>query len=128
MLYANGCRDTGIRCVTSQEVVAGLLGGQFADRWEDAESVTSKHDDVLGLGLDDARNTSVGNKFDGVRATGVLSDADIVVVGLARKDVVNDILEDGTETDSVVDLGFLLSGKVDALSVATTLDVEDSVV
>ena len=109
-------------------MVASLFGGQFADRREDTESVASKHDDVFWLTLDDTRNASVGNKVDGVSATGVLSDTNIVVVGLARKDVVDNVLKDGTETDSIVDLGFLLSGKVDALGVAATLNVEDTVV
>ena len=121
-------RNIGLRCVTGQEVVASLLGGQFADRREDAESVTGEHDDVLGLALDGARNASVGNKVDGVSATGVLGDADIIVVGLARNDVVYDVLEDGTEADSVVDLWLLFGRKVDALGVAATLDVEDTVV
>ena len=121
-------RNKGLRSVSSQEVVACLLGGQFANRREDTESVTSEHDDVLGLALDDARNASVRNKIDRISATGVLGDADIVVVGLARTDVIDDILEDGTETDSIVDLWFLLGGKVDALGIAATLDVEDTVV
>ena len=109
-------------------MVASLLGSQLADRWEDTESVTSEHDDVLGLALDDARNASVGDEFDGVRASGVLGDAHVVVVGVAVSDVVDDVLEDGAETDGIVDLGFLLGGKVDALGVASTLDVEDTIV
>jgi hypothetical protein len=40
--------------------------------------------------------------------------------------VINDVLEDRTETDSVEDLGLLLGRKVDALGVASTLDVEDT--
>jgi hypothetical protein len=124
----NEVGNVGLRSVTGQEVVASLLGGQFADRREDTESVTSEHDDVLGLALDGARNASVGNKLDGVSTTGVLGDADIVVVGLARNDVIDDVLEDGTEADGIVDLGFLLGGKVNALGVAATLDVKDTVV
>ena len=116
----------GLRSVTGQEVVASLLGGQFADRGEDTESVTSEHDDVLGLALNGARNAGVGNKVDGVGATGVLGDVDVVVVGIAGGDVVYDVLKDRTEADSVIDLGFLLGGKVDALGIAATLDVEDT--
>ena len=89
-------------------MVASLFRGQFADRREDTESVTSKHDDILGLALDSAGDASVWNKLDGVSATGVLGYADIVVVRLAGHDVVHDILEYGTEADRVVDLGFLL--------------------
>ena len=59
--------------------------------------------DVLELTVDDARNASVRNKLDGV-------------------------LEDGSETNGFVDLGLFLGGKVDTFSVASTLDVEDTVV
>ena len=109
-------------------MVASLLRRQLADRWEDTKSITGEHDDVLGLALDGARNASVGNEFDRVRATSVLGDADIVVVWLARTDVVDDILEDGTETDGIEDLGLFLGRKVDALGVASALNVENAVV
>jgi hypothetical protein len=66
-------------------VVASLLGGQLADRREDTESITGEHDDILGLPMDHAGDASVGDELDGVRATGVLGDADIVVIGLAGK-------------------------------------------
>ena len=117
-----------LRGITSQEVVASLLSSQLADRWENAESVASEHDDVLGLTLDNARNTGVGNELDGVRAPGVLGDANVVVVGFTRNDVIDDVLKDRTETDGVVDLRLLLGGKVDALGIAPTLDVENTIV
>ena len=109
-------------------MVAGLLRGQLADRRENAESVAGEHDDVLGLALDDTRNTGVGNELDGVSATCVLGDADIIIVGLARNNVIDNVLKDGTETNGTVDLGLLLSRQVDALGVASTLDVENTVV
>ena len=118
----------GLRSVTGQEMVTSLLRGQLTHGREHAECITSEHDNVLWLTLDDARNASVGNELDGVRATSVLGDADIIVVGFTRDDVVDDVLEDGTETDGTVDLGLLLGGKVNALGVASTLDVENAVV
>ena len=118
----------GLRCITSQEVVASLFGSQLADWWEYTESITGEHNDILWLTLNRARDASVGNELDRVRTTSVLGDADIVIVGLARNDVVDDVLKDGTETDGVVDLGLLLSGKANALGVASTLDIENTVI
>ena len=121
-------REGGIRGVPCQEMIASLLGGQFADRWENTESVACEHDDVFRLTLNDARDASVGDELDRVRAAGILGDADIIVVGLARNNVVNDVLEDGTETDGIEDLGLLLGGKVDTLGVTSTFDVENTIV
>ena len=121
-------RKIGLRGVTGQEMVTSLLRSQLTHRREHAERIASEHDDVLWLTLDGARNASVGNELDGVRATSILGDADIIVIGFTRSDVVDDVLEDGTETDGIVDLGLLLGGKVNALGVASTLDVENAVV
>ena len=121
-------KEICLRGVTGQEVVASLLSSQLADRWENAESVASEHDDVPGLTLDNTRNTSVGNELDGVRAPSVLGDADVVVVGFTRNDIVDNVLKDRTKPDGVVDLRLLLGGKVDALGIAPTLDVENTVV
>lgn len=127
-LHMRSDRKTCLRGVTGQEVVASLFGRQLADRWEDTKSVAGEHDDILRLTLDEARDAGVGNEFDGVRATSVFGDANIVVVGFTRNDVIDHVLEDGTEADCIVDLGLLLGGKVYALCVASTLDVENTVV
>ena len=95
---------------------------------EEGEDIILMWTDVLGLTLDNARNASVGNDLDGVRAPGVLGNADVGVVGFTRNDVIDDVLEDRTETDGVVDLRLLLGGKVDTLGVAPSLDVENTVV
>jgi len=116
----------GFRGVTGQEVVAGLLWRQFADGWQDTESIAGQHDDIGGLAINHARNLSIGNVLDGICATSVFSDADIVVVGASGGWVVDDVLEDAAELDSVENIRLLFSGKVDALGVASTLDVEDT--
>lgn len=54
-------------------------------------------------------------------AAGIFSDPDIIVVGLARTAVVDDIPEDGSESNGVIDLELLFGRKVDTLSVASTL-------
>jgi hypothetical protein len=66
----------------------------------------------------DAGDLGVGNEVDGIGATGVLGNARVLVVGLASRVVVGDVLEDGTEADGAEDLGLLLSVETDALGVA----------
>jgi len=95
------------RCVTSQEVVASLLGGELANGWQHTESITGQHDDVAGVVLAQARNACIGDVLDRVCATCVFRDGDIVVVGDAREGVVDDVFEDGAEADGVEDFGFL---------------------
>ena len=114
--------------VSCQEVVAGLLRRQLTNGWENTESVASEHDDVGRLLVDQAGNPSVGDELDRVSASSVFSDANVIVIGDTVDGVVDDVLENSTETNGSVDLGFLLSGKVDALGVASTLDVEDTLV
>lgn len=116
----------GLRGVTSNEVVLSLLRRETRDGGKDTESVAGEHDDVRRLAVGNARNLGVGDVLDGVGATSVLGDRDVVVVGNAVSGVVDNVLEDGTEADGVVDLGLLLGREVDALGVASTLNVEDT--
>lgn len=105
-------------------MIAGLLRGEFGDRGKDTVRVASEHNNILRLGIDDAGNAGIRNEFDWVRAAGVFRDAHVVVVGYAGRGVVHDVFEDGAETNSVENFGFLLPSEVDAFSVATTLDIE----
>ena len=107
-------------------MVTSLLRGELTDGWQHAESVTSQHNDIAWLAVDETRDLGVGNEFDGVSTASVLSDRNIVVVRYTRCRVVNDVLEDGTKPDGIEDFGFLLSGKVDSLGVASSFDVKDT--
>lgn len=118
--------QSNLRCVTSQKVVASLLRSELADRREHTEGIAGQHDNVRGLTVNNTRNLSVGDIFNGVCATGILRDADVVVVGSAVQWVVDNVLEDAAVLDGVENVGFLLSGQVDALCVASTFDVEDT--
>jgi len=107
-------------------MIAGLLGRKFANRGEHAEGVTGQHDDVGWLTIHHARNLGVGDVLDRIRATSVLSDADIFVIRGTVGGIVDDIFEDASESDGIEDIWFLFRGEVDTFSVAATLDVEDA--
>src|SRR5882762_5715902 len=112
------------RGVAGQEVITRLFRRELADKGEDAESITSEHDDVCGLPFDITGNASIWNEINWVRAAGVFGDADVVVVWLAGSEVIHNVLENGTKTDGAKYLGLLLSREVDALGVAAAFNVE----
>lgn len=89
-------------------------------------SGTAYVDDVGRLVVGHARDLGVVDELDGVRATGVLGDAGVLVVGLTSVVRVRDVLEDGSEADGAENLGLLLRVETDALGVATSLNVEHS--
>ena len=121
-------RTRRLRGVASEEVVARLRRRELAHGREHTERVAGEHDDVARLAVDGTRDLRVRDELDRVRATSVLRDGDVLVVGFARDRVVDDILEDATEPDGVEDLRLLLAREANALGVTTALDVEDTVV
>ena len=123
-----GWIEYGLRGVTSKEMVAGLLGGELRNGREDTEGITSQHDDVTWLVVDHAWDLSIRDELDGICATSVLSNADIVIVGCSRDRVVNNVLQDTAEANGAVDLWLLFGGKVDSLGVASTFNVEDTLI
>lgn len=88
------------------------------DGRKDTEGVAGEVDNVLGLTRRHAGNHSVVDVLDRVSATSVFSDTGIFVVGFTSSRVVGNVLENRTVTDSVVDIGFLLSVETNALGVA----------
>ncbi len=105
-------------------MIHGLGLGEFGDGWEDAEGVAGEEDDVGGV-VGDAGDLGVVDEFDGVGSSGILgeggvSKVDIVVV------VVDDVFEDGSVVEGVVDIGFGFGAEVDGFGVASAFDVEDS--
>lgn len=107
-------------------MVASLLRCEATDGRKNTECVTSQHNDVTWLTVDDARNLCVGNVLDGVSAASVLGDADIIVVGNPVDRIVDDVLKDATIPDSIENVGFLLGRKVDALCITATFNVENA--
>jgi len=114
------------RSISSKEVVASLFGSKLANRGQHTERIASQHNDIARLAINDTRNLGVRNELDRVRATSVLGNVDIVIIRRAVCGVVDHVLEDGAEPDGVENFGFLFCGKVDALGVAPSFDVEDT--
>jgi hypothetical protein len=107
-------------------MVTCLLGCELADRWEDPEGVTSQHDDIRWLTIHHARNFSIGNVLDRIGASGVLGNADVIVVGDTRKRVVDNILENAAILDGIVDVWLFFGRKIDAFCIAAAFNVEDT--
>lgn len=112
--------------VTGDEVEHGLLGGELGDGGKDTAGIASEQNDVGGVVLALAGDLGVVDVLDGVGAAGVLSESGVIVVDVTADRVEDNVLKDGSEADSVENIGLLLSGETNALSVATTLDVEDT--
>lgn len=112
--------------VTRDEVEHGLLGGELGDGGQDTAGITGEENDVGGVVVADAGELGVLNVLDGVGATGVLGEGDIVVVDNTGDGVEDGVLEDGAELDGVENIGLLLGGETNALGVAATLNVEDT--
>jgi hypothetical protein len=104
----------------------GLLGVELGDGRQDTAGIAGEKNDVLGVTVRLAGNLGVLNVLNGVSTAGVLGKGVIIVVDNTSDRVEDDVLEDGTELDGVENVGLLLGGETDGLSVATALDVEDT--
>ena len=116
-----------LRGEAGQEVVLGLLGGQDADRGQNAERISRQEDDVLGSRCGGNRANDVLDMVDGVGHTGVLGDGLVSEVDLALG-VDGNVLQQSVALDGVVDVGLGVLIQVDDLSVAAALEVKDAVV
>ena len=116
-----------LRGEAGQEVVLGLLGGQDADRGQNAERISRQENDVLGSRCGGNRANDVLDMVDGVGHTGVLGDGLVSEVDLALG-VDGNVLQQSVALDGVVDVGLGVLIQVDDLSVAAALEVKDAVV
>lgn len=115
-----------LRGVTTDEVEHGLLAVELRDWWEDTAGVAGEKDDVGWVVVGDTRDLGVLDVFDGVCAAGVLCEGGVVVVDSSGLWVENNILQDGSELDGVENVGLCLGRETNALSVAASLDVENT--
>jgi len=107
-------------------MITGLCWGEAGDGRENTEGVTSKHDDITWLAIDDAGDLGIWNVLDGVCASGVFGDVDIVIVGNTVRGIVDDVLENRAISDGIIDIRFLLGREVDTLGVTAPLNVENT--
>jgi hypothetical protein len=114
--------------VAGDEVEHGLLGGELGDGGQDTAGIAGEQNDVGGVVVALAGDLGVLDVLNGVGATGVLGEGGIVVVDVAGDGVEDSVLKDGTEADGVENIGLLLGGETNALGVAATLNVEDTLV
>lgn len=114
--------------VTRDEVEHGLGAVELGDGRENTAGVAGQENNVGRHVVGQARNLGVGDVLDGVGAAGVLGEGRVIVVDDTGLGVEDDVLEDGTVTDSTVNIGLLLGRETDGLGVAATLDVEDTAV
>ena len=114
--------------VTRDEVEHGLLGGELGDRGKHTTGVAGEEDDVGGVIVSKAGDLGVGDVLNRVGAAGVFRKGGIVIVDDTGLGVEDNVLEDGTEADGVENIGLLLSREANALGIATSLNVEHTLV
>ena len=107
-------------------MVTSLFRSQSANGRKDTKGITSQHDDVGGLTVNDTRNCSVGYKLNRVSATSVFGDTDVIVVTSSGSRIVDDVLKKAAKFDSIEDIRLLLCREVDTFRVTSALNVEDT--
>ena len=100
---------------------------QFADRWQDTKGITREHDDVGGVPAH-AGEFGIGDKLDWVGTSSVFRLFGTGIVDFARVLVEHDVFKNGTKLDGVKDFRFFFVRQINALCVASTFNVEHTVV
>lgn len=113
--------------VARVEVVNCLLRGQLGDGWQNGESVTGQEDDVLRMGTN-CWQFGVLNELERIGSPSVFSDGDIVEVDLFGIILEDDVFQNSSESDGVVDLRLFLLAEAHAFGVASSFDVEHTIV
>ena len=119
-----------LSCETREEVVLCLLWSQDRYWRQHAECVSREEDNVLSLwacALAVNLLSNLLNVVDRIRYTSVLSNALVSEVNLAVSSYCN-VLQQSVALDSTIDIRLVLLRKVDNLSIAATLEVEDTFV
>ena len=85
--------------------------------------------DMAGCeGLRHAGNDGVLDEFQRIRGPGVFGDFAGMEIHQALVGIDGDVFEDGSEADGVVDLGLVFAREMDALGIASALEIEDTAV
>ena len=104
-----------------------LLSVQDRNRRQDTESISTQEDNLLCSGTLALRTLDVLDVVDRIRNTGVLRNALISEVYIALS-VNGNVLKQSVTCDSAVDVRLSFLIEVDDLSIAATLEVEDTLV
>ncbi|KIJ52671.1 hypothetical protein M422DRAFT_776274 [Sphaerobolus stellatus SS14] len=86
-----------LRSVPNDEMIGRLLRRELRHERKDTIRIARQHDNVLRLRVHDAGNPRVRDELDRIRTARVFGDGDIVVVGDARRGVVQDVLEEASQ-------------------------------
>lgn len=78
------------------------------------------------MNVGNAWDLGIVNEVDGVACSCVLGDGGVIIVWLSSSAIINDILQDRTESNSIVDFRFFLLAQANALGVASSFNVEDT--
>src|ERR1700735_5505978 len=112
-----------LRRVSGEKVIHGLLGHEARDGWQNPKGIGGKKHDMARMAAD-SWNDGILDELDGVRRTGVLSDLNIRVIGLAGDRVEHHILEHRSITNRVKDLRLFFFAQVDAFGITAALKIE----
>lgn len=108
-------------------MVHSLLRVQLGYGWQNTKCVSGQENNVFRVSTY-SRKLDVADMFKRVTYTCVLGQARVVVVDRTWSGVIWEVLDvfyDCSETDSVKDIGLLLSGETVTLGVTATLNVKD---
>lgn len=114
--------------VTGDEVIHSLRRGELSDRRKNTVGITSQEDDVLGVSTNRGE-LGIRDVLKRVASSGVFSDVNVIVVDNLVGNIAElNVFKDSSELNSIEDFRFLFSGEIDGLSVASSLNVEDTIV
>lgn len=113
--------------ISRVEVIDGLFRSELGDRWKDREGIAGQEDDVLGVSAD-SRDLSVIDELQRIRSSSVFSNGSIMIVNFSAGFLQHNVLQNSSEPDSTVDFRLFLLAKSDTLGIASTFDVENTLV
>lgn len=114
--------------IARNEVEHDLFAAQLGDRGQDTAGIAGEEDDVAGVAWGHAWDLGVLNVLNGVGTSSILRQSRVVVIDETRVRIEDHILKDGSVLDGAKNIGLLLGRKTNALGVATTFDVEHTIV
>src|SRR5581483_6843760 len=112
--------------VAADEVVHRMRWRQRANGRQHAESIACEKNHI-GRMSGNAWDLCVLDELDWVRAPGVLGDGCVGVIDIVVL-VQNNVLQHGTKTERLKNVGLAFRCKINRLGITTAFDVENSVV